>query len=64
METIMSIPPNQFRRDHPWTGFVLLDSSAELVPSQAKGTHSLMSFKRAMYTNRQPAPLNKQDVVG
>ena len=24
----MSIPPNQFRRDHPWTRFVLLDSSA------------------------------------
>ena len=37
----MSIPPNQFRRDHPWTRFVLLDSSAGPVPSQAKVTHSL-----------------------
>ena len=34
----MSIPPNQFRRDHPWTRFVLLDSSAGPVPSQAKVT--------------------------
>ena len=33
----MSTPPNQFRRDH----FVLLDSSAGPVPSQAKVTHSL-----------------------
>ena len=39
----MSIPPNQFRRDHPWTRFVLLDSSAGPVPSQAKVTHSLKS---------------------
>ena len=37
----MSIPPNQFRRDHPWTRFVLLDLSAGPVPSQAKVTHSL-----------------------
>ena len=37
----MSIPPNQFRRDHPRTRFVPLDSSAVLVPSQAKVTHSL-----------------------
>ena len=37
----MSIPPNQFRRDHLWTRFVLLDSSAGPVPSQAKVTHSL-----------------------
>ena len=43
----MSIPPNQFRRDHPWTGFVLLDSSAGPVPSQAKITHSLtLSLKK------------------
>ena len=32
----MSIPPNQFRRDHSWTRFVLLDSSVGPVPSQAK----------------------------
>ena len=37
----MSIPPNQFRRDHPWTRFVLLDSSAGPVPSQAKVTFCL-----------------------
>ena len=37
----MSVPPNQFRRDHPWMRFVLLDSSAEPVPSQAKVTQSL-----------------------
>ena len=43
----MGIPPNQFRRDHPWTRFVLLDSSAGLVPSQAKVTHSLtLSLKK------------------
>ena len=40
----MSTPPNQFRRDHPWMRFVLLDSSAGLVPSQAKVTHSLTLF--------------------
>ena len=41
------IPPNQFRRDHPWTRFVLLDSSAGPVPSQAKVTHSLtLSLKK------------------
>ena len=37
----MSTPPNQFRRGHPWTRFVLLDSSPGTVPSQAKVTHSL-----------------------
>ena len=37
----MSIPPNQFRRNHPLTRFVLLDSSVGPVPSQAKVTHSL-----------------------
>ena len=37
----MSIPPNQFRRDHPWTRFVLFDTSAGPVPSQAKVIHSL-----------------------
>ena len=43
----MSIPPNQFRRDHPWTRFVLLDSSAGPVPSQAKVIHSLtLSLKK------------------
>ena len=43
----MSIPPNQFRRDHPWTRFVLLDSSAGPVPSQIKLTHSLtLSLKK------------------
>ena len=36
----MSIPPNQFRRDHPWMRFVLLDSSAGPVLSQAKVTQS------------------------
>ena len=40
----MSIPPNQFRRDHPWTRFVLLDSSAGPVPSQAKVTHIKMNM--------------------
>ena len=44
----MSIPPNQFRRDHPWTRFVLLDSSAGPVPSKAKVTHSLtLSLKKS-----------------
>ena len=43
----MSIPPNQFRRDHPWTRFVLLDSSAGPVPLQEKATHSLtLSLKK------------------
>ena len=43
----MSIRPNQFRRDHPWTRFVLLNSSAGPVPSQAKVTHSLtLSLKK------------------
>ena len=37
----MNIPPNQFRQDHPWMRFVLLDSSAGPVPLQAKVTHSL-----------------------
>ena len=37
----MSIPPNQFRQDHPWLRFILLDSSAGPVLSQAKVTHSL-----------------------
>ena len=41
----MSIPPNQFRRDHPWTRFVLLDSSAGPVPSQAK----VIGFARHIY---------------
>ena len=48
----MSIPPNQFRRDHPWTRFVLLDSSAGPVPSQAKVTHSLtLSLKKKKKKN-------------
>ena len=42
----MSIPPYQFRRDHPWTRFVLLDSSAGPVPSQAKVTHESKRTKR------------------
>ena len=43
----MSTPPNQFRRDHPWMHFVLLDSSAGPIPSQAKVTHSLtLSLKK------------------
>ena len=43
----MNIPPNHFRRDHPWTYFVLLDSSTGPVPSQAKVTHSLtLSLKK------------------
>ena len=43
----MSTPPNQFRRDHPWMHFVLLDSSAVPVLSQAKVTHSLtLSLKK------------------
>ena len=37
----MSIQPNQFRQNHPWTRFVFLDASAGSVPSQAKATHSL-----------------------
>ena len=55
----MSIPPNQFRRDHPWTRFVLLDSSAGPVPSQAKVTHSLtLSLKKqAMHTRRSTKTL-------
>ena len=40
----MSIPSNQFKREHPWTRFALLDSSAGPVPSQAKVTHSLTLF--------------------
>ena len=50
----MSIPPNQFRRDHPWTRFVLLDSSAGPVPSQAKVTHSLtLSLKKKNPTHAE-----------
>ena len=51
----MSIPPNQFRQDHPWTRFVLLDSSAGPVPSQAKVTHSLMLSlkKKTNYAHAQ-----------
>ena len=37
----MSIPPNQFRRDHPWTRFVLLDSSAG--PSRHKQSNPLIN---------------------
>ena len=47
----MSIPPNQFRRDHLWTRFVLLDSSAGPVPSQAKVTNSLRQGAR-LYMQR------------
>ena len=48
----MSIPPNQFRRDHPWTRFVLLDSLAGPVPLQAKVTHSLtLSLKKSNYAH-------------
>ena len=48
----MSIPPNQFGQDHPWTRFILLDSSAGPVPSQAKVTHSLMlSLKKKRKKN-------------
>ena len=51
----MSIPPNQFRRDHPWTRFVLLDSSAGPVPSQTKVTHSLtLSLKKNPTVNLAP----------
>ena len=46
----MSIPPKQFRRDHPWTRFVLLESSAGPVPSQAKVTHSLTEYKNSQMT--------------
>ena len=43
----MSIPPNQFRQDHPWMRFVVLDSSEGPVLSHAKVTHSLtLSFKK------------------
>ena len=43
----MSISLNQFRRDHPWMHFVLLDLSEGPVLPQAKVTHSLtLSLKK------------------
>ena len=52
----MSIPSNQFRRDHSWTRFVLLESSAGPVPSQAKVTHSLtISLKKIQLLHMQKA---------
>ena len=47
----MSIPPNQFRRDHPWTRFVLLDSSAGPVPSQAKETNFFLRITLSLKKN-------------
>ena len=36
----MSIPPNQFRRDHPWTRFVLLSFWTNLSTCPAKQSNS------------------------
>ena len=50
----MSIPLNQFRRDHLWMRFVLLDSSVGPVPSQAKVTYSLtLSLKKSNYAHAE-----------
>ena len=50
----MSTPLNQFRQDYPWTCFVLLDLSAEPVPSQAKSNPviNIILEKRAMHTQK------------
>ena len=60
----MSISPNQFRRDHPWTRFVLLDSSAGPVPSQAKVTHSLtLSLKKKKSNTCRSTKTSTDDVL-
>ena len=60
----MSTPPNQFRRDHPWTRFVLLDSSAGPVPSQAKVTYSLtLSLKKNPTMHMRSTETSTDDVL-
>ena len=60
----MSIPPNQFRREHPWTRFVLLDSSVGPVPSQAKVTHSLtLSLKKIQLCSCTSTETSTDDVL-
>ena len=60
----MSIPPNQFRRKHPWTRFVLLDSSAGPVPSQAKVSHSLaLSLKKIQLCTCRSTETSTDDVL-
>ena len=60
----MSIPPNQFRQDHPWTRFVLLDSSAGPVPSQAKVTHSLtLSLKNIQLSTGRSTETSTDDIL-
>ena len=56
----MSIPPNQFLQEHPRTRFVLLDSSAGPVPSQAKGTHQLGI---RLYNFRSSLMIFKQQIL-
>ena len=61
---IISIPPNQFRQDHPWMRFVLLDSSAGPVPSQAKVTRSLMlSLKKIQLCTCRSTETSTDDVL-
>ena len=62
----MSIPPNHLRRDHPWTRFVLLDSSAGPVPSQAKVTHSLtlsLKEKKSNYEHCRSTETSTDDIL-
>ena len=60
----MSIPPNQFRRDHPWTRFVLLNSSAGPVPSHVKVTHSLtLSLKKIQLCTCRSTETSTDDVL-
>ena len=60
----MSIPPNQFRRDHPCTRFVFLDSSAGAVPSQAKVTHSLtLSLKKIQLSTCRSTETSTDDIL-
>ena len=60
----MSIPPNQFRRDHPWTRSVLLDSSAGAVPSQAKVTHSItLSLKKIQISTGRRTETSTDDIL-
>ena len=60
----MSIPPNQFRQDHSWMHFVLLDSSAGPVPSQAKVTHSLtLSLKKIQLCTCRSTETSTDDVL-
>ena len=51
----MSIPSNQFRRDHPWTRFVLLESSAGPVASKSNPLINdiLKKIKKSNYAHAE-----------